>query len=379
LSAMHRQLNDDLNLRAAVLSFFGLWAVQRCCLHLLLVFNFCEMKMKTLFLGLLLCAGVKGWTQSDSLDLLLHEEQIEKLRAWQGQSANLMADMQSEVDELQMTLSSLRESVDALNESVESIGSQSTKARQLSADNAMLLRSINDRLTSFAEKQGEINAQNDEEWNKVSGSLDAVEVAVSETEANLLSEASRLDAELSAQVKSTTWGIAGSVLLLVVASLALWKLIQSSSKKTQKSVADDIELSKKRMAEQMIELDQKLAEALTGASVQGTSSDDHSLALKVADEVTRIESNLSQMDSEVRGHKQLSKSVVNVKNNLQASGYEVIEMLGKPYNEGMIVEADFTLDENLDEGQRIITRIRKPEVRFNGEVIQVGKITVSQG
>ena len=376
---MFRLLNDDLNLPVAVPSFFGLWAVQRCCLQLLLVFNFCEMKMKIQCLVLLLCAGVKGWAQNDSLLLLQHEGQIEELRAWQEQSASSMADMQSEADELQMTLSSLRESVDALNETVASVASQSAKARQLGDDNAMLLRSIDTRLTSFTEKQGEINAQNDEEWNKVSGSLDAVETAVSETESNLLSEASRLDAELSAQGKSTTLGIAGSVLLLVVASLALWKLIQSSSKRTQKSVADDIELSKKRMAEQMIELDQKLAEALTGASVQGTSSDDHSLALKVADEVTRIESNLSQMDSGVRGHKQLSKSVVNVKNNLQASGYEVVEMLGKPYNEGMIVEADFTLDENLDEGQRIITRIRKPEVRFNGEVIQVGKVTVSQG
>lgn len=337
------------------------------------------MKMKIQCLVLLLCAGVKGWTQSDSLLLLQHEEQIEELRAWQEQSASSMADMQSEANELQMTLSSLRESVDALNETVASVASQSTKTRQFADDNATLLRSINARLTSFAEKQGEINALNDEEWDKVSGSLDAVEVAVSATESNLLSEASRLDAKLSAQGKSTTLGLAGSVLLLVVASLALWKLIQSSSEKTQKSVADDIKLSKKRMAEQMIELDQKLAEALTGASVQGTSSDDHSLALKVADEVTRIESNLSQMDSGVRGHKQLSKSVVNVKNNLQASGYEVVEMLGKPYNEGMIVEADFTLDENLDEGQRIITRVRKPEVRFNGEVIQVGKVTVSQG
>ena len=335
--------------------------------------------MKTLFLVLLLCAGVKGWTQNDSLLLLQHEGQIEELRAWKEQSASSMADMQSEADELQMTLSSLRESVDALNEIVASVASQSAKARQLGDDNAMLLRTVNARLASFAEKQGEINAQHDEEWNKMNGSLDAVEVAVSETESNLLSEASRLDAQLAAQGKSTTLGIAGAVLLLVVASLALWKLIQSSSKRTQKSVADDIELSKKRMAEQMIELDQKLAEALTGASVQGASSDDHSLALKVADEVTRIESNLSQMDSGVRGHKQLSKSVVNVKNNLQASGYEVVEMLGKPYNEGMIVEADFTLDENLDEGQRIITRIRKPEVRFNGEVIQVGKVTVSQG
>lgn len=324
------------------------------------------------------CLGA-GLAQSDSVLLFEHSAQLNELRRSHEQSDTSLAALTSQFEDAQIKLTFLLESVEGLNRTVLDNTSQAKQALQLGDDNAMLLRSINARLASFAEKQGEINAQHDEEWNKINGSLDAVEVVVSETESNLLLEASRLDAELSAQGKSTTLGIVGSVFLLIVASLALWKLIQSSSERTQKSVADDIERSKKRMAEQMIELDQKLAEALTGASVEATSSDDHSLALKVADEVTRIESNLSQMDSGVRGHKQLSKSVVNVKNNLQASGYEVVEMLGKPYNEGMIVEADFTLDENLDEGQRIITRIRKPEVRFNGEVIQVGKVTVSQG
>jgi hypothetical protein len=306
------------------------------------------MKMKIQSLVMLLCIGTAGWPQNDSLLLLKHAQQLEAFHQWKEQSTHTIDSLKRQSDKLQKAFSLLNQSVDI-------------------------------KLTSIAVEQGEVHALLDEEWNKVNGSLDSVEVAISETESNLHSQASRLNAELSAQGKSTTWGIVGAVLLLVVASLALWKFIQSSSKRTQKSVADDIEKSNQRMAEQMIELDQKLAEALTGASVQGTASDDHSLALKVADEVTRIESNLAQMDSGVRGHKQLSKSVDNVKNNLLAAGYELVEMLGKPYHEGMIVEADFILDENLSEGERVITRVRKPEVRFRGEVIQVGKITVSQG
>ena len=39
----------------------------------------------------------------------------------------------------------------------------------------------------------------------------------------------------------------------------------------------------------------------------------------------------------------------------------------------MIVEADFTMDDSLAEGERVITRVKKPEVHFNGDVIQVGK------
>ncbi len=297
---------------------------------------------------MLLCVATAGLPQSDSLLPLKHAQQLEELHKWKGQSIYTIDSLKRQSDKLQQAFTLLRESVDA-------------------------------QLMSIAVEQGKVHAALDDEWNKVNGTLNSVEVAISTTESNLNAQASRLDAELSAQGNSLILGIVGAILLLVVASVALWKLIQSSSKRTQKSVADDIEKSNRRMAEQMIELDQKLAVALTGASIKGTAPDDHSLALKVADEVTRIESNLAQMDSGVRGHKQLSKSVDNVKNNLLAAGYELVEMLGKPYHEGMIVEADFILDENLSDGERVITRVRKPEVRFRGEVIQVGKITVSQG
>ena len=70
-------------------------------------------------------------------------------------------------------------------------------------------------------------------------------------------------------------------------------------------MADDIEASKKAMAEQLINVDRKLVEALSGASCKGTILKIN-LALKVADEVTRIESNLARMDEDVKGHKQLS-------------------------------------------------------------------------
>jgi hypothetical protein len=85
------------------------------------------------------------------------------------------------------------------------------------------------------------------------------------------------------------------------------------------------------------------------------------------------------MDEGVRGYKQLSRSVSRVKDNLKASGYEVVEMLGKPYDEGIIAEADFTHDPDLDRGVKIIKRIMRPEIRYNGEVIQIGRISVAQG
>ena len=105
---------------------------------------------------------------------------------------------------------------------------------------------------------------------------------------------------------------------------------------------------------------------------------DHSLALKVADEIVRIELNLSRMDSSVKGYKQLSKAVERIKNNFLANGYEIVDMLGKQYIPGIKAAVTFVTDENLEEGKQIITKIIKPQINYHQQMIQAAEIEVSQ-
>ena len=327
-----------------------------------------------------LCSGALAHQSQDTL-------------AFTSAEAEKISSLEQQVIELTRTLEGLKGTTELLEASQDSMavslaeGQQRAEENKEAADRAWWksrqnsdeLDKFGKQLGEFEEKQAEKNASLSEEVSTVKMNVTTVKEEVSTTGAKLQSEADRIDSEMSSQGQTTAIGIGLALLLLALASVALYRFTNSSAANTQKSVADDIEASKKAMAEQLIDVDQKLVEALSGASLQGDHAEDHSLALKVADEVTRIESNLARMDEGVKGHKQLSRSVANVKSNLQASGYEVIEMLGKPYKDGMIVEAEFNIDESLSEGERIITRIKKPEVRFNGEVIQVGKITVSQG
>ncbi len=106
---------------------------------------------------------------------------------------------------------------------------------------------------------------------------------------------------------------------------------------------------------------------------------DHSLVLKIADELIRIQKNLGSMDEGTRGLKQLNASVGRIANNFAANGYELVEMLGKPYKEGMLVVANFVPSEDLPAGRQIITRIIKPQVNYKGEMIQSAQIEVSVG
>ena len=71
-------------------------------------------------------------------------------------------------------------------------------------------------------------------------------------------------------------------------------------------------------------------------------------------------------------------SIIKMKDNLIASGYELVDMLGKTYSDGMKVTANFVEDEELKEGEQIITSIIKPQINYRGVMIQSAQITVSQ-
>lgn len=63
---------------------------------------------------------------------------------------------------------------------------------------------------------------------------------------------------------------------------------------------------------------------------------------------------------------------------LAKEGYEVINMIGKPYNDGMKVIATFKTDESLAPGETIIDGIRKPQINKDGVMVQAAEIVVRQ-
>lgn len=186
----------------------------------------------------------------------------------------------------------------------------------------------------------------------------------------------------------TLWGgiiIFVIALLLIAIAYIFYKRIQKGSSTIDdvRKAQEALKVAQSKMQEDSVKLDNQMLTLIQQQiAVIPAQSDnnkiDHSLALKVADEIVRIELNLSRMDSSVKGYKQLSKAVERIKNNFLANGYEIIDMLGKPYNEGMKVVANFVPDDTLKEGEQIITGITKPQINYNGQMIQSAQITVSQ-
>ena len=193
-------------------------------------------------------------------------------------------------------------------------------------------------------------------------------------------------ADLNKTVSQNTlyWIIAVLVVALLV--LLVFVLLRKQLFKQKTDLDSNLQETRKVLEEEGVKLDNKLIEVLEtqlkiiNSSNSGAEKEaDHTLALKVADEIIRIQKNLTRMDEKTKGLKQLTASVKRIQDNFASNGYEIVEMLGKAFNDGMKVSANFVPDEDLETGQQIITRIIKPQVNYKGVMIQSAQIEVSQG
>lgn len=192
--------------------------------------------------------------------------------------------------------------------------------------------------------------------------------------------------DLSSGLHSKTiWGVVAIVVFAIILIVSIVLAIvfhRKEQKMSDEKIAElkrqSDELNEKILAQLSDELKEILSTMAKTQTQSSSSEPDHSLVKTLADRITFMEMTLFKMDSSVKGYKQLTKSISQMKDNLRANGYELVDMLGKDYNEGMKVTANFVEDENLDEGKQIITGIIKPQINYNGVMIQAAQITVSQ-
>ena len=202
---------------------------------------------------------------------------------------------------------------------------------------------------------------------------------IKKTGDNANSKISELDSSLD---KNRLYWIIATLATLLLGGLVYWllgKRIQSS----KTDVETQIKNTKTALEEESIKLDSQLLGIINSQLKIKESEDskegekDHSLVLKVADEVTRILMNLEVMDKEIKGYKHLKKYSESILDNLKAYGYEIPQLIGQNYNSGMNMVATLEFDDTVEEGKQIIKRIIKPQVNYNNKAIQTAKVIVA--
>ena len=218
--------------------------------------------------------------------------------------------------------------------------------------------------------------------NGVSALADSLNINISATREQIQINSDSLNATIANKTQAGMWIFIVLAIVLAIIAFVFGKLIAKRGNEVASLSAKADKLNEEivnRLSSEMSEMQtiSKQIGSISTATSGGTDTE-QKLITTLADRITFMEMTLYKMDNSVRGHKQLSKSIKQMKDNLLANGYELVEMLGKDYHDGMKVTANFIEDENLPEGKQIITGIIKPQINYNGKMIQSAQITVSQ-
>lgn len=265
-----------------------------------------------------------------------------------------------------------------------------TSIQTLQKENSSLKSEINNLNTKLSDANKSIDSlknQTQINSNAITQTASELGVKISATETNANQKITEVDKSLS---KNSLYGIIGVLSAILLSGLLYWLL--SKRQKTDKTeVVEQLQKTKSSIEESLVkefgkqtnliesEL-QLMAQQKVDSPTSANAEPDHSLALKVASEINLIERNINLMDKGTKGLKQLERSVGKLKDNLSANGYEMPELLGKQYHQGMkVIVTSSISDENLEKGSEIITKVLIPQVNFNDKMIQTAQIEVSVG
>lgn len=218
--------------------------------------------------------------------------------------------------------------------------------------------------------------------NSVTALADSLNINISSTREQIQTNSDSLNQTIAKKSQTGMWIFIVLALLVTLIAFIFGRLLAKRGNEVASLSAKADKLNEEivnRLSSEMSEMQtiSKQIGSISTATGGGTDTE-QKLITTLADRITFMEMTLYKMDSSVRGHKQLSKSIKQMKDNLLANGYELVDMLGKDYHDGMKVTANFVEDENLPEGKQIITGIIKPQINYQGKMIQSAQITVSQ-
>ena len=257
------------------------------------------------------------------------------------------------------------------------------KVKSLQLENSTLTKKINllsNEITSNKLSLDSLRMQTEENSKNLG-------LKISSTEKNTNQKISAVDESLG---KKSLYGIIGVLSAILLSGLLYW-LLRKKQQTDKTDFIDQLSKTKSSIEESLVKEFGKQTELMDSqlhlieqqkSTLQATPNvePDHSLALKVASEINLIERNINLMDSKTKGLKQLQASVGKLKDNLSANGYEMPELLGKQFHQGMKVIVTSSIpDENLEKDSEIISKVLIPQVNYNDKMIQTAQIETSKG
>lgn len=260
------------------------------------------------------------------------------------------------------------------------------KIEQLQAELKNQKNDFSKKIETANDEMAKLRLEVENEKAVIAAHAHSLDVKIEQTEIAAKDSISKLDKNV---IKNRLYWIIATLATLLLGGIIYW-LLGKRILNSKTDVEAQIKNAKIALEKESLKLDSKLVEVLESqlklkqeekqiASPNSNNENDHSLALKVADEIVRMQKNISKMVDDTKGLKPLIKGIERIQVNFASNGYETVNLLNKDYDERMNIDViNFITDENLLEGKKVITAVIKPQVNYNGVLILRAQVDVSQ-
>ena len=328
------------------------------------------MSIKGIIFTILLCSGFTA------------------MAAESGNTEGELIQQQSQLNQLKKQIRTSRIEIGKLNRELKQQQKQYDQRMQLL--NAALLTQNKQQDTSITVQSDRIS----EIDKKIGDLLRLQQNAQQQTQSSLNLLAQRhQDSTQTVNKRSLVVALLTLVIGLMGLLGFLWLRMRIS--RQQAYFSDDLQHALKRVnaaEEHMVSVDRQLADSLsellnqltmppiTNSEITEPSPPpEQTLPIKVADEIFRMRKRLAALPAETKGLTPLRKSLERLEAELNEQGYELIDYTGMVFDEGMSLNARIIPADDLEPGQRIITKVIKPQINYRGLLNRLADVEVSVG
>ena len=100
------------------------------------------------------------------------------------------------------------------------------------------------------------------------------------------------------------------------------------------------------------------------------------MILDIINDVVRMRQNLDFMDDSVKGVSQLKNRVKSIYATLNSNQYDIPDLVGHSYHEGDNMIGTLELNPKLPPATNRIKRVIKPQVSYQGKLIQAAEVII---
>ena len=106
-------------------------------------------------------------------------------------------------------------------------------------------------------------------------------------------------------------------------------------------------------------------------------ADNQGLILDFAQQIASMENNIWHLPEGDRVRKRIEKATQKMRNTFKSLGYDMPNLLGTEILDGQAVDiGDSNEDSSIEPGKKVVSKVVKPQVLFNGKTIQRPKFDI---